>query len=237
MDLFSEETDNILLKDQFDPTWWNVLFSFINNSSQFDELLLKIEKERLSGITIYPDIMDTFKVFKLCPLPKVKVVILGQDPYHNGNADGIAFSCKKELSPSLSQLYFAMAKDLNIQVKGSDLKKDLTYLVEQGVFLLNTILTVKKGQPLSHKGYGWEYFIVNVFKALNRQDHIIWMLWGAEAQRYTKIITNGTHSIFISEHPAKAAREERIWTVDHFSECNKILKMLGKEEIQWMKTM
>lgn len=230
MDLFSNSDQNFL-KDRFHESWYDELSNYINNDFAFGQMWSEIEKLRKEKV-IYPDDEDVFKIFKL-PLDQVKVVIIGQDPYFNGNADGIAFSCKKDYSPSLKQILFAMKND--VQPVNPSPQMNLNYLVEQGVFLYNPILTVEEGKPLSHENIGWKDFSIKVFNALNRVDDLIWLLWGKKAQEFNARSYNLSHHILQAEHPAAAARNNRLWTVNHFSQVNKFLSNKGKEEIQWLK--
>lgn len=232
MDLFSNPDQNFL-REEFHSSWYDELSNFINNDFAFGEMIKNLDKER-EDKTIYPEKEDVFKIFKLLPLENVKVVILGQDPYFNGNADGIAFSCKRDWSPSLKQILFAMNKD--VKPVNPSPQMNLKYLVEQGVFLYNPILTVEEGKPLSHERIGWHEFTLRVFAALNRVDNLVWLLWGAKAQEYNSRSYNLTHLVLRAEHPAAAARNNRIWTVDHFSKVNEILKQKGLKEINWLKT-
>ena len=237
MELFNNTTKLSLpeIAKEFSPLWWNELSDYISNnktSDSFDKLLYDLDNERTKK-TIYPAEEDMFKIFKLLPFEKVKVVIVGQDPYYNGNADGLAFSCKQTLSPSLRQIFYAIYVDTKIKPKKDIQPFHLDYLVNQGVFLYNIILTVEKDKPLSHKGAGWESFSKEVFRSLNKKEKLVWLLWGKEAQKQEVWIKNKKHLILRAEHPTAAVRNDRIWTVNHFTETNKYLKENGKEEIKW----
>lgn len=197
-----------------------------------------IRRVKLSGITVYPESEDILRIFRLIEPKDIKVVIIGQDPYHNRNADGIAFSCKMNPSPSLIQIKNAMANDLkakSYQINGTLAERSkLDYLVEQGVFLLNTILTVEKGKALSHNNIGWQYFTSAVFKALTAKKDLVWMAWGNEAQ---KALPNAVFSptlILKATHPVSAAYNNSTWECTHFSKCNDFLQGNGKEPIKWL---
>ena len=235
MNLFSEENrkQRPEIAARFDTSWWDVLEEYICTNERFDRLLIDLDEDRKTKV-IYPDDEDVFKVFKLLPLNEIKVVIIGQDPYFSGNADGLAFSCKNDLSPSLKQILYAIHKDVNLLVNKNTQSLQLDYLVKQGVFLYNPILTVEKGTPLSHAGRGWEDFSREVLKHINKIDNVVWLLWGAKAREYNVCSYNLSHQVLVAEHPAAAARNQRTRLVDHFSKTNNYLKYKGKETIKWL---
>jgi uracil-DNA glycosylase len=181
---------------------------------------------------IYPEQQDIFKVLKLVPPNKVKVVVLSQDPYYNGNATGVAFACKNSPSPSFKQIWNSIKLDTEKEYAGT-VSLELNHLVEQGELLLNTILTVQEGQPLSHKYLQWEEFTAYIINALSlKRDNLVFMLWGSAAQRYSKYIGEG-HLLLTEVHPQFATYKEREWNCNHFSKCNTYLKEHNIETIKW----
>ena len=170
--------------------------------------------------TIYPSPDKTFDALKRTPLDKVKVVIIGQDPYHNGQAVGRSFAVEQgSLPPSLVRI---------LRASQSENKGDLISWTEQGVLLLNTILTVEKGKPLSHKGIGWEYFTRSVIDRINsKEDPVVFLLWGAQAKTLqTKI----RHNIIYAEHPVAGVYSGRPWD---FQDCFNRTNELLQTKIHW----
>ena len=184
--------------------------------------------------TIYPDMHDIFNAFKYTPYENVKVVILGQDPYHEpGQAHGLCFSVKKGVPkpPSLVNIFKELEADLGIAPPSHGC---LTDWAAQGVLLLNTVLTVRRGQANSHKGKGWEIFTDRVIALLNeREKPIVFMLWGANAKSKREIITNPNHIIITGAHPSPLSAHNGFFGSKPFSRANEILKSLGEEPIDW----
>ncbi len=235
MNLFQDETSNLLLDLGFEEGWVNALSPFLS-SNILSDILSKVKKER-SIKTIYPDEQDVFKVFKICPFKSIKVVVIGQDPYFNGNADGIAFSCKNSYSPSLEQIYKAICKDLvGSQFDPSiSTSKNLDYLCKQGVFLYNPALTVIKDQPMSHAYIGWSAFSNAVYKALiTNKSTLVWMAWGKVAQNSLPFNIPDYQLVLKASHPVSASYGGSTWQCNHFSESNKYLLTKGQEEIKWL---
>ena len=176
-----------------------------------------------------------FRAFKLTPLENVKVVILGQDPYHEVNqAHGLAFSvlCEK-LPPSLKNIYKEMSSDLGIEINQDG---NLEYLSQQGVLLLNTVLTVRDGKANSHKNMGWETFTDNIIKEIDKIDRpIVFILWGAKAILKKKLINNPNHFIIESEHPSPLSAYRGFFGSKPFSKTNDYLISKGLEPIKWNK--
>ena len=176
-----------------------------------------------------------FRAFKLTPLENVKVVILGQDPYHEVNqAHGLAFSvlCEK-LPPSLKNIYKEMSTDLGIEINQDG---NLEYLSQQGVLLLNTVLTVRDGKANSHKNMGWETFTDNIIKEIDKMDRpIVFILWGAKAILKKKLINNPNHFIIESEHPSPLSAYRGFFGSKPFSKTNDYLISKGLEPIKWNK--
>ena len=176
-----------------------------------------------------------FRAFKLTPFDNIKVVIFGQDPYHEVNqAHGLAFSvlCDK-LPPSLKNIYKEMESDLNITINQDG---NLEYLAEQGVLLLNTVLTVRNGEANSHKNIGWETFTDNLIKELDKLNQpIVFILWGSKAIAKKKYITNPNHFIIESEHPSPLSAYRGFFGSKPFSRTNEFLISKGLEPIKWNK--
>lgn len=183
--------------------------------------------------TIYPPKDQIFNCFSLTPLDKVKVVILGQDPYYNQNqAHGLSFSVKtKKLPPSLKNIYKELESDLNIKVSDTG---DLTPWAKEGVLLLNTILTVTEKKPLSHKNIGWEIFSLEVLKTLNKRfEPIVFILWGNQARKYKEHLNNPKHLIIESAHPSPLSSYQGFFGSKPFSQTNNFLITNGIKPIDW----
>lgn len=191
-------------------------------------------KNEYNNYTVYPPMEEIFNAFKITPLSKVKVVILGQDPYYNqGQAMGLSFSVKDGIKPppSLVNIYREISNDLNQEINISS--GNLTHWAEQGVFLLNTTLTVRDGEPLSHKGHGWEIFTDNVIKALNENDNPkVFLLWGNNAKAKKNLITNKNHLILEAGHPSPLSARY-FYGCRHFSKTNDFLIKNGLKPIKW----
>lgn len=210
---------------------------FINEEKKkeyYKKLKQGLEYEYLNHVC-YPEYKNIYAAFKMTPLDQVKVVILGQDPYHEPDqAHGLAFSvlCKK-LPPSLVNIYKEMATDLNVEVNQDG---DLSYLANQGVLLLNTILSVREHDAFSHKALGWEQFTDNVIKKLNTLDQpIVFILWGAPSQKKEKLLNNPKHLIIKSAHPSPLSAYRGFFGSKPFSKVNEFLKDNNLEEIHWVK--
>lgn len=183
---------------------------------------------------IFPLMNNIFNALKLTPYEDVKVVILGQDPYHGaGQAHGLSFSVQPgvRIPPSLLNMYKELRNDLGCYIPNNG------YLVpwaEQGVLLLNTVLTVREGEANSHKNKGWENFTDRVISLLNdREKPIVFLLWGSNAKEKIKLITNPTHYILTTVHPSPLSASRGFMGCKHFSKTNEILKSLGEKEIDW----
>ncbi len=194
-------------------------------------------KNEYSSYKIYPDMFDIFNAFKYTPYSSVKVVILGQDPYHNeGQAHGLAFSVKKgvDVPPSLVNIYKEQKTDLGITQPSHGC---LTEWAEQGVFLLNTALTVRAGQANSHKGKGWETFTDNVIKSLSaRQEPIVFLLWGGNARQKAGLIDKSRHLVLEAPHPSPLSAYYGFFGCRHFSKANEFLLARGEKPINWQLT-
>lgn len=199
----------------------------------YKELFLRVNEE-YQNYQVFPPADDIFNAFHLTPLKDVKVVILGQDPYHNvGQAHGLSFSVKPgmEAPPSLVNIYNELHEDLGCYIPNNG------YLVkwaEQGVLLLNTVLTVRAHQANSHRGIGWEEFTNAVIRILNEQDRpIVFLLWGRPAQNKMSMLNNPNHLILTAPHPSPLSAYRGFFGCKHFSKTNEFLKEHGVEPIDW----
>ena len=201
-------------------------------SGKFDSLMEFFNSPALNPQEIYPAPAQIFRVFRL-PLKKIKVVILGQDPYHTpGVADGLAFSVQTaKLAPSLRNILKEVKSDLGQTIIQNG---DLTPWLEQGVFLLNNVLTVEKGHAGSHRQIGWEQITEDCVKMLSvRLPHAVFILWGSDAQAKAKFIDSSKHLILQSVHPSPLSAYRGFFGSRPFSQANQFLKSHGYEEIQW----
>lgn len=183
-------------------------------------------------VTVYPEKDKVFRAFKETPFSKVKVVIVGQDPYYDGSADGLAFSSDQRGIPmSLVNIFAEIQSDLDIRVEHN---ADLTRWAEQGVFLLNSHLTVNKGQPSSHSGLGWDRFTGKVIKALSLTPvPTVFMLWGSHGKSLEHLIEPENHLILKAVHPSPRSANRGFFKCKHFSKCNEFLKSNNLKPINW----
>lgn len=196
------------------------------------ELGRKIEILRRKTV-VYPEQEDTFNALKYTPFDDVKVVIIGQDPYHNGTAHGLAFSSPKKITPSLTNIF----KEIELEYPGElllDKDPDLTRWTSQGVLLLNTILTVEEGKPLSHIDLGWQRFTTEVIRELSlRKKRIVYMLWGKYAQEFKKVI-NSTHNLILeAPHPSPYSASSGFFGCGHFKKANEYMINNRIKPISW----
>ena len=196
--------------------------------------LYKFVKEEYSTKVIYPPADDIFNAMHLTPLSQVKVLILGQDPYHNaGQAHGLCFSVRPDVDipPSLVNIYKELQDDLGCVIPNNG------YLVKwakQGVLMLNTVLTVRAHQAFSHQGQGWEQFTDAIIEAVNAQDRpIVYLLWGKPAQSKIPMLTNPKHLILKAPHPSPLSAYRGFFGCRHFSQTNEFLKKNNIEPIDW----
>ena len=190
-------------------------------------------KEKSNNKVTYPPNERVFSSLKFAALDRVKLVIIGQDPYHGfGQANGLAFSVEKgvKIPPSLVNIYKEISEDIGKEPPGHG---DLTYLAKQGVLLLNSVLTVEEGNPASHAGKGWEDFTDQVIQLLNRREEIVFMLWGSYAQKKGSIIDTKRHKVLKAPHPSPLSAHRGFFGSKHFSQANEYLKSKGKSEILW----
>ena len=218
------------------PNRWE---NFAFNEQKKEYLLslkLKLKKELISGKTIYPPKKEIFKAFELTAPENTKVIILGQDPYHNFNqANGLCFSVneKQLLPPSLKNIFKELEDDLGIK---NYKHGDLSSWAKQGVLLMNTSLTVEKGKPGSHLKFGWEQLTDQVIRSFNKKKKIVFMLWGKSAAKKKKLIDEDKHFILEASHPSPFSCHKGFFGCNHFRRCNNFLKTSGKEEINWQIT-
>lgn len=199
----------------------------------YHELMAKVS-EAYENNQVFPLANEVFNALNLTPLSQVKAVIIGQDPYHDvGQAHGLCFSVKPgvKVPPSLVNIYKELHDDL-----GCNIPED-GYLVKwatQGVLMLNTVLTVNAHEPNSHKGYGWEKFTDAIISKVNEEDRpIVFLLWGAPAQKKKKLLNNPKHLILEAPHPSPLSVYRGFWGCKHFSKTNEFLVNNGIEPIDW----
>lgn len=209
-----------ILADEWEKPYYRQLHSFL--------------KEEYSKTRIYPDMYDIFNALKYTSFADTRAVIIGQDPYHGpGQAHGLCFSVKKgvPLPPSLVNIYKEITDDLGVAMPQHG---ELTGWAKQGVLLLNTVLTVRAGQPNSHKDKGWEIFTDRVISELNRKETpIVFLLWGANAEKKARVITNPIHKKLITVHPSPLSAYRGFFGCRHFSKANEILISSGQPPIKW----
>ena len=215
-----------------DSSWKTVLVDEFTKN-YFTELRNKVRIEYKSNV-IYPHPTKIFNAFSLTPFNKVKVVVIGQDPYHGENqAHGLSFSVENgvKIPPSLNNIFKELKSDLKINLPKSG---NLSSWAEQGVLMLNSVLTVRRGVANSHKNIGWEIFTENVISIISSQlSNIVFILWGKQAQEKIKIIDTKKHLILKSAHPSPLSAYNGFFGCKHFSKCNAYLKKSNKKQIDW----
>ena len=216
---FNNEWDDIL-KGEFEKEYYINLRNFL--------------KKEYSEYNIFPDMQDIFNSLKYTSYSDVKAVIIGQDPYHGiGQAHGLCFSVKEgiPLPPSLQNIFKELYNDTGITPPRNG---TLTKWAGEGVLLMNAVLTVREGQPNSHKGMGWETFTDTVISRLNERERpMVFILWGANARSKKNLITNKNHLILESVHPSPLSAYNGFFGCRHFSKTNEFLKDNGIGEINW----
>ena len=201
--------------------------------SYMQELKLFLQSEKKRGKKIFPKGEDMFKALNLTPLDKVKVVILGQDPYHGaGQAHGLCFSVPEgvRIPPSLQNIFKELQSDLGLSIPSSGC---LESWAEQGVLLLNSILSVEKGLANSHSSKGWELFTDSVISMVNEKKSVVFMLWGGYAAQKGKSIDSTRHLVLKSVHPSPLSAHRGFFGNRHFSKCNQFLESKGISPIDW----
>lgn len=208
------------LQTEFDKPYFKALTDFV--------------REEYARGTVYPAGRNIFNAFDLCPFEKVKVVIIGQDPYHEpGQAHGLCFSVQDgvQFPPSLRNIFKEISDDLGKPVPSSG---DLTHWAKQGVLLLNATLTVRAGQAGSHQGHGWEEFTDAVIRELNAsRDGLVFILWGGYAKKKGAMIDRSRHLVLSSAHPSPLSAYNGFFGNHHFSLTNKWLEEHGEKPIEW----
>lgn len=211
---------DIMLQDEFDRPYFKRLENFLT--------------EEGARYEIYPPQADVFNALRYSSFQDTKVVILGQDPYHEpGQAHGLCFSVNKGVTipPSLVNIYKEIENDLGIKMPGHGYLADWA---KQGVLLLNTVLTVRRGQANSHKGKGWEIFTDRIVEILNqRQKPMVFILWGANAKSKTELITNKEHMVITGAHPSPLSAWKGFFGGRYFSKANRYLEITGQEPVDW----
>ena len=211
---------DIMLQDEFDRPYFKRLENFLT--------------EERARYEIYPPQEDVFNALRYSSFQDTKVVILGQDPYHEPEqAHGLCFSVNKGVTipPSLVNIYKEIENDLGIKMPGHGCLADWA---KQGVLLWNTVLTVRRGQANSHKGKGWEIFTDRIVEILNeRQKPMVFILWGANAKSKTQIITNKEHMVITGAHPSPLSAWKGFFGGRYFSKANRYLEITGQEPVDW----
>ena len=210
-----------ILKDEFSKPW-------------FEQIVLHIKTEKSQGKIIYPPGSLIFNAFNTTPFEKVKVVILGQDPYHgHGQAHGLCFSVQNGVPPppSLVNIFKELQEDIGIPIPDHG---NLTHWAEQGVFLLNASLTVRAAEPMSHSKIGWAQFTDQVIKKISSEkEHVVFILWGKFAQEKKLLIDESKHCILKSAHPSPLSAHAGFFGCKHFSKTNVYLMNKGIDPIDW----
>lgn len=209
-----------ILKDEFSKEYYLKLRAFL--------------KSEYKSHCIHPDMYDIFNALKWTSYANTKIVILGQDPYHEvGQAHGLAFSVQKgvKIPPSLLNMYKELHNELGLYIPNNGY---LEKWARQGVLLLNSALTVRDGQANSHRNKGWEIFTNRIVECLNeRKDPVIFMLWGNNAKEKIKVITNHYHKILTAAHPSPLSANRGFFGCGHFETANRMLTEMGKTPIDW----
>ena len=212
---------------------WDILLQDEYQKEYFKKLLDFVKKEYQTK-TIYPKQNEVFNAFRYTSFDNVKVVILGQDPYHGANqAEGLSFSVSNEVlkPPSLQNIFKELESDLGMSFPKSN---SLKPWAKQGVLLLNAVLTVEEHKPTSHKDKGWETFTDDIIKILNnKQEPVVFILWGAYARNKKSLITNSRHLIIESAHPSPFSARNGFFGSKPFSRTNKFLRENNLKEIDW----
>ena len=213
---------------------WSEQLDFVFKQDYYQHLLDFLEYESTHNKIIYPPNEQIFAAFELSSFENTKVVILGQDPYHNeGQAQGLSFSVPKGVTipPSLKNIFKELEMDLNIK---PSLNGDLTHWGNQGVLLLNSVLTVEKNSPGSHAKSGWVNFTDTVIDILNEQkQNLVFLLWGAYAQQKTKLIDQEKHLVLMAAHPSPFSAHKGFFGCRHFSQANAYLQSTKQTTISW----
>lgn len=222
---------------EIENSWSLILQNQLNNESFYRLMSFLNEEYSSTSSLIFPEWSKVFRAFEACPFDKLKVVILGQDPYPTaGHAHGLCFSCEANVRPlpkSLQNMFKELESDLGVKAPQNG---DLNFWAEEGVLLLNSILTVREGKPLSHANKGWEEFTDAVISVINEQSSgVIFLLWGSPAQQKGKHIDETKHIVIKAPHPSPLSAYRGFFGSKPFSRVNEELKKLGKGEIAWVQ--
>lgn len=214
---------------------WLPIFQAAKEQGLFDEVSQNLQREKQSGKTIFPPSKDIFRAFDLCSFQDLKLVFLGQDPYHGtGEANGLCFSVHEGIKtpPSLKNIF----RELNLEFDNFDVQRstDLSDWAKQGVLMLNTSLTVEKNIANSHKNFGWDKFTNYILSYINlHKPFVVFLLLGSQAKSYTKLIDETKHTIVASGHPSFADSHKQFFGFDVFKKCNDALIKKGLSQICW----
>lgn len=222
MDVKIEQGWKEALSEEFDKDYFARLTDYIRS------------EYRAEGVKVYPPASKIFAAFDECPFRDLKVVIIGQDPYHGpGQANGLSFSVNPGIPfpPSLRNIFREVNEDTGAPIPADG---DLTRWARQGVLLLNSSLTVREHRPKSHSGIGWERFTDAAVKVINEKcDHVVFLLWGSDAIKRGAMIDRNKHLVLQSVHPSPLSASRGFFGNHHFSKANEFLRTHGKEEIKW----
>ena len=217
-----------------EPLSWKQVLAEAKQSESFKRVMSFVESERGTGKTIFPKNADVFSALAHTPFEKVKVAILGQDPYHGPNqAHGLCFSVRPGIAvpPSLQNIYKELATDVGFEIPTHGY---LTEWADQGVLLLNSVLTVEAHNAGSHAGKGWEQFTDEVIAALNRhREGLVFLLWGSYAQKKGAIVDRARHTVLTAPHPSPLSAHRGFFGCKHFSQANTALEAHGLAPINW----
>ena len=218
------------------PSSWIQYLEEELNQSYMKDLKKKLIECQNKNITVYPEKSKIFNAFHLTPFQKIKVVILGQDPYHGpGQAHGLSFSVPHNIKtpPSLMNIFKELDSDLKVEINKTN--GNLEHWAKQGVFLLNTTLTVEKSKPMSHKNFGWNIFTDKVIEIINHyRENIVFILWGAHAHSKTHLIDSSKHLILKSVHPSPLSSHRGFFGSRPFSQTNNYLESKKIDKIVWI---
>lgn len=218
------------------PSSWIQYLEEELNQSYMKDLKKKLIEYQNKNITVYPEKSKIFNAFHLTPFQKIKVVILGQDPYHGpGQAHGLSFSVPHNIKtpPSLMNIFKELDSDLKVEINKTN--GNLEHWAKQGVFLLNTTLTVEKSKPMSHKNFGWNIFTDKVIEIINHyRENIVFILWGAHAHSKTHLIDSSKHLILKSVHPSPLSSHRGFFGSRPFSQTNNYLESKKIDKIVWI---
>ena len=220
-------------KLQLAPTWFDVLKEEMQKD-YWKKLQLFLDDQSDQGIMIYPPINQLFSAFSFTDFQKVRIVILGQDPYHgNGQANGLSFSVRQghKVPPSLRNIFIEIRQDLGIDIPNHGCLRKWSH---QGVFLLNSVLTVEDSKPAAHAGHGWENFTNAAIEAISsNRAHVVFMLWGRAAREKRKLIDESKHLILEASHPSPLSCHRGFFGSQHFSTANQYLAINDFKPIDW----